>query len=173
MAVIAATGAAAVAQLLAAIAERNRAASDAADDWGASATTAAVECMQTGYSAAEAMEYAIPLSQLVRASAAETRTLAESDPAFPNLERKFWIHYTELGLLTAIFAASGHKEYKALCDSRAALEIVAFRDTVATAWQLLRGHGARSRPPALPPRTAPTDNREYYILRTRAAKKPS
>lgn len=156
----------------AAAAERNRTAGDPGEDWGASATSAAAGTyiQVEKISPVIANEAIIPISQLVRASAAEARTLVEQDPAHPNLERRCWIHCSELSILLAIFARDRCKEYVALRDSMTALTGVMSRETVIEVWRLLRDCSSRARPPALAPRRTPTDNREYYVLRTRSRK---
>lgn len=156
-----------LAAISAAVAERNRAASEPGEDWGGSATAAATAAHRRAEQMAPeaADNAAIPLSQLARAAAAETRMLIEEDPALPNLERRCWIHLGELSALIPLFVRR-RTEYAALRDAQEALARVAFRETVGEVWGLLRDCTARARPPSRPPRARPSDDQEYYCLRT-------
>jgi hypothetical protein len=154
------------ASIAAATAERNCAAGRGGDDWGASATAAAGSAYLRAERLSPAMAESamVPISQLVRAAAAEVRMLIDLDPALPNLERRCWIHLMELNLLTAIFARNRGAEYAALCDSQKSLAAVASRGGVVDVWRILRG-SERACPPV--PRNPPTDDHEYYRLRSR------
>ena len=90
--------------------------------------------------------------------------LTEIDPVRPGLERRCWLHYSELGLLVAAFAGQGSPEYAPLCEARAALAAVMYRDSVPAAWRLRRPGGPRARPPPAAQRHPPSDNSEYYTL---------
>jgi len=151
--------------LLAAIEERNRVAGSPQDDWGVSATISAAALYHRAEHAKEAeLEVVIPLSQLVRASVAEARMLAENDPGTPGLERRCYLHFTEVNLMISVFAHRKCKEYTALCDSQKSFLNVIFGDAIAEVWHLVRSQAARSKPPT-PPKRPPTDNHEYYELR--------
>jgi len=151
--------------LLAAIEERSRVAESAADYWGATATTSAVAMYLRAERDGElTADVAVPLSHLVRAAVAEVRVLAETDPASPGLERRCYIHLTELSLLITIFAHRKCKEYAALCSAQKDFLNAVSSDGVTTVWQLVRPQTIRSRPPVIL-RETPSDNCEYYTLR--------